>query len=116
MDVERRLSWELNAGKISMAEKNYETAIIRFANVKSVALAYGGVGLQSYIDMAVMLAVKASTMHQREKREFRFKIIAFIAIFVFLKMYKPIKKYLIPKKLKIKLSKANLFRKPEQII
>ena len=116
MDVERRLSWELNAGKISMAEKNYETAIIRFANVKSVAHAYGGAGLQSYIDMAVMLAVKASTMHQREKKEFRLKIIAFIAIFVFFKVYKPIKKYLIPKKLKIKLSKANLFRNPEQII
>ena len=112
MDVERRLSWELNAGKISMAEKNYETAIIRFANVKSVAHAYGGAGLQSYIDMAVMLAVKASTMHQREKKEFRFKIIAFIAIFVFFKVYKPIKKYLIPKKLKIKLSKVNFFRKP----
>lgn len=112
MDVERRLSWELNAGKISMAEKNYETAIIRFANVKSVAHAYGGAGLQSYIDMAVMLAVKASTMHQREKKEFRFKIIAFIAIFVFFKVYKPVKKYLIPKKLKIKLSKANFFRKP----
>ena len=35
MDVERRLSWELNEGKISMAEENYETAIFRFTNVKN---------------------------------------------------------------------------------
>jgi tetratricopeptide (TPR) repeat protein len=116
MDIERRLSWELNAGKIDMAEENYENAILRFTNVKSIAHSYDKIGLQRYIDTAVMLTVKASTMHQREKNEFRFKIIGFIAIFVFLRVFRRIKKYLIPKKLKERLSKANLFRKPEQII
>lgn len=112
MDIERRLSWELNAGKISMVEENYETAIIRFTNVKSIAQVYGGVGLQGYIDMAVMLTVKASTMHQREKNKFRLKVIGFIAIFVFLKFFRRIKKYLISKKLKERFSKINFFRKP----
>jgi hypothetical protein len=111
MDIERRLSWELSAGKISMAEENYETAIIRFTNVKSIAHAYGGVGLQSYIDMAVMLAVKASTMNHRAKKEFRFKVVVFVLVFIFLQfsrfIFGYIKEYLLSKKLKEKFPDIN---------
>ena len=115
MDIERRLSWELSAGKISMAEENYEPAIIRFTNVKSIAHAYGGVGLQSYIDMAVMLAVKASTMNHQAKKEFRFKVVVFILVFIFLQfsrfIFGYIKEYLLSKKLKEKFPDIDLFNK-----
>ena len=73
-------------------------------------------GLQSYINKAVLLAVEASTMHQREKKEFRFKIVAFILVFISIKfsrfIFGYIKKHLIPKKLKLKLAKINFFRNP----
>ena len=115
MDVERRLSWELNAGRISMAEENYETAIIRFTNVKNIAHSYDKIGLHSYIDRAVLLIIEASSMHHREKKEFRFKVVVFVLVFIFLQfsrfIFGYIKKYLVSKKLKEKFPDIDLFNK-----
>ncbi len=115
MDIERRLSWELNAGRISMAEENYETAIIRFTNVKNIAHSYDKIGLHSYIDRAVLLIIEASSMHHREKKEFRFKVVVFVLVFIFLQfsrfIFGYIKKYLVSKKLKEKFPDIDLFNK-----
>ena len=115
MDIERRLSWELNAGRISMAEENYETAIIRFTNVKNIAHSYDKIGLHSYIDRAVLLIIEASSMHHRAKKEFRFKVVVFVLVFIFLQfsrfIFGYIKKYLVSKKLKEKFPDIDLFNK-----